>query len=526
MTHFYTTILSLFLFVGQTIDGFAQSNFHKAYGTLNADKGYFVDQLGSAKYFVAGNSTGSGWGGYNAVVMYLDMYGDTIWTRHLGNQYHEFFIDAAVSLSTGELLVVTEELSGFTPENDMRVTSIDIFGNVSWSQVYASWSDKYAEAICATSDGGFVITGTSDSVVADTNGIFLLKCNATGSPQWFKKYTGPQLYAIGYDICETLGGGFLVAGKLFSNNSNTKTIVLRTDMLGTVMWCRVIDLGLNVDEPRIAEEQNTTILLSGFVFGTSGGGYNYVAGLTTGGNVSWLKSYVPVTDEHYRMTDAALSTSTGGLTMCGFHSSPSLTSSYILRVSSTGVLQSSLLYASNGHDTYLRGIDISNDGGVALVGQTGGVSSPNDSAGIVLIKSLLYNNSVCGQTSIGMTVSNPSYTTPFASAVAVSASWYGLADTIAVQSGLQVYNGCAVGIDEAVNSQMAIFPNPVFSTFRIDYPAQAGDVIVVRNALSEVVQRTTAGYAEISLEHLTSGIYCCEIVRDGEVMAVRKLIKE
>lgn len=506
-------------------DVHAQANFHKAYSTPNYDEARFVDQLGSGKYFVAGSSTGAGWGGYNTAVLYLDLYGDTIWTRYIGGQYHDFFIDATVSVTTGELIVVSEELNGFTPENNMRVTSIDIFGNVSWSTLYPSSYTKHAKAICATSDGGFAITGNCDSVVADSAGIFILRCNASGLPLWFKAYTGTQLYGSGTSICSSADGGLLVAGQLFNPSVNTRTIVIKTDAQGTVAWCRVFDLNMNIDEPNIAEQPSMDILLSGCTFGASGNSFVYAAGLTSGGNVSWFKSYVPASGEHYRLTDAALSVSSGALTMIGFHDTPTSTCSYMLRVSGTGVLQQSLLYATNNHDTYLHGVDISNDGGVVMTGRVGGVSTPNDSSGIVVIKSSLFANSVCGQSNIGLNATNATYTQPFASAFGVAGSWIPAIDTPAVQSGFQYYNGCAVNIEVSYEGAIEIFPNPSTESFYIHYASLSGDIIVIRNSLGAEVMHTTEAGGEVSLKNCATGLYYVQVIRDGKLILQAKLSK-
>lgn len=527
MKNIYIHVLSALLSCA-TLVGSAQSNFNKAFSTVNNDDGWYVNQLGNAKYYIAGNSNGSGVGGYNPIVMYLNVNGDTIWTRHVGTQYHDFFVDAAISVTTNDIFIVSEETNGPSWGNNMRITRINDTGSIIWSVTYNSGSELHAKAICATSDGGFAITGEADSAVADSSGIFILKCNANGSLMWVKKYAGTSLTGYGTDICETAGGGYLVSAEIYNYSLNTsRVVVIRTDSQGTVMWCRIIDVGSQVDEPCIAEQQNGDILLSGYAFGTLGNGYVFVAGMTTSGNISWFKSYTPTSGEHYRMFDAFLYPSTGSLNMVGMHDNGTLYSGYILRVSSAGVLQASFIYDSNDHDTHLFGIDVTNDGGIAAIGSAYEVSTMTDSGGIVLIKSTLFNNSVCGQTGMGITIGNVSYTLPVGSATGISATWILSTDSVNVQAGIQLYNGCALGIHEpTVEPQpLNVFPNPMSSTFSFEYEMKTGDKIAVLNSLGEKVMEKQITERTIALNDYSPGIYFVQIIREGEIILQNKLIK-
>jgi len=75
---------------------------------------------------------------------------------------------------------------------DVFATKVDLEGNVVWTNIYTSAGvgHDYATYMCETSDGGFVITGTSfDPSVGDQDA-FVMKINNLGIESWIKEFDG------------------------------------------------------------------------------------------------------------------------------------------------------------------------------------------------------------------------------------------------------------------------------------------------------------------------------------------------
>src|SRR5690606_11119088 len=78
--------------------------------------------------------------------------------------------------------------------------------------VVESASSDSGEALCATSDGGFVLAGTMSTTPLRGNGgrdIFLVKVNGLGDIHWNKVWGGTGDEAIG-SITATSDGGLLL----------------------------------------------------------------------------------------------------------------------------------------------------------------------------------------------------------------------------------------------------------------------------------------------------------------------------
>ncbi|HPF11784.1 MAG TPA: hypothetical protein PKW08_04405 [Flavobacteriaceae bacterium] len=111
------------------------------------------------------------------------------------------------------------ELSGIKTggDSDYWVLKISKTGNIIWSKVYGDTSDELATNIHKTSDGGYVLSGYSQSNNCDlgSNGGFydywLLKIDENGNEVWCQNY-GYAGNDQAFDVFETHDGGYFAAG--------------------------------------------------------------------------------------------------------------------------------------------------------------------------------------------------------------------------------------------------------------------------------------------------------------------------
>jgi hypothetical protein len=136
---------------------------------------------------------------------------------------------------------------------------------IEWQTSLGGTADDYAYAIAATSDGGSIIAGYSNSTDGDVSGhhgdvsfqdVWVVKLNATGSIEWEKSYGGT--YNDGARAIKATGdGGYIVAGYSSSNDGDVTghhglTInyndfwILKLDANGELLWQKSLG-GTNED---------------------------------------------------------------------------------------------------------------------------------------------------------------------------------------------------------------------------------------------------------------------------------------
>jgi hypothetical protein len=138
---------------------------------------------------------------------------------------------------------------------------------IEWQKAYGGSSSDEAKCIQKTSDGGYIIAGTTSGpsngdVTGNhnfaTQDFWIVKVSSTGTLQWQKTYGGTS-YETAYSIQQTTDGGYIIAGDSDSNNgdvsgnhigptgSTSKDIwVIKINNSGTLQWQKALG-GSNSD---------------------------------------------------------------------------------------------------------------------------------------------------------------------------------------------------------------------------------------------------------------------------------------
>jgi len=145
-------------------------------------------------------------------------------------------------------------------KNDIWVVRIDGNGDKLWERALGGSGQDYFNAVCATSDGGYLIGGGSDSP-ADGNkdspnlgnsDFWLIRLDPQGDKIWERTYGGRGSEALG-TITAAPDGGFLLAGESFTSGVEANfgfgrydIWIVRIDANGEELWDRY--LGGSQDE--------------------------------------------------------------------------------------------------------------------------------------------------------------------------------------------------------------------------------------------------------------------------------------
>ena len=158
-----------------------------------------------------------------------DMFGKTIIvTNNVKNDTtHSFVLNLTDPLKYYQIVV--EDKWGFFSESsivqaEMPFTMIKNYGGTQNERGYA---------VQQTSDGGYVIVGSSTSYGAGGSDLWILKVDASGEFSWSKTYGG-QGNDVGKDIVQTSDGGYIITGytRSFSSGGDMDLWLIKTDSNG------------------------------------------------------------------------------------------------------------------------------------------------------------------------------------------------------------------------------------------------------------------------------------------------------
>jgi hypothetical protein len=109
-----------------------------------------------------------------------------------------------------------------------------------WTRYLGGAADEYGDAILRTTDGGFVVSGSTNSYTGDLD-FYLAKLSADGQLLWERAYGDSVNFEACTALVETADGGFLLGGYILTFTPfHTDAKLIKTDAEGEVVLDRTI----------------------------------------------------------------------------------------------------------------------------------------------------------------------------------------------------------------------------------------------------------------------------------------------
>jgi hypothetical protein len=270
------------------------STWVRAYGgVLEWDDGASSIQQTPDGGFVVAGSTFGGAGGTDAWVLKLGVSGDVQWEKTYGGASN----DGATSIqqtTDGGFIVAGFTASFGAGSNDFWVFKLDTSGNVQWQKVYGGTNADTAYSIQQTMDGGYVVAGRTYSFGASAPGFYnlwILKLDASGNVQWRKVYGGAS-HDSANSIQQTTDGGFVVAGSTYSFGAGSVDVwVLKLSSLGVIEWQKAYGGALVDSASSIQQTSDGGFVVAGWAQLGAELRDIWVLKLNALGVIQWQKTY-------------------------------------------------------------------------------------------------------------------------------------------------------------------------------------------------------------------------------------------
>lgn len=229
-----STFCFLYLFLAFYNLCFAQSAYFSNYfGSNTTDAGRAITQFSNGDIYVAGYSAVGLNSTYDATVCKLFRDGSIAWTKFYGDSLNNYALSMNQT-KDGKLIICGEtEVSVF--DKDAFVAKIDTDGTLLWYKQFGNFQNQTFRYVEATSDGGYIACGsTTDN--SNVNDIYYLKLDSLGNQVWTGTIGG-SYNDVGTAIHQLADGGFILTGDSNSNNaSNYDVEVTRLDSAGGAIW--------------------------------------------------------------------------------------------------------------------------------------------------------------------------------------------------------------------------------------------------------------------------------------------------
>ncbi|MEO0146980.1 MAG: hypothetical protein ABIM19_09125, partial [candidate division WOR-3 bacterium] len=105
-----------------------------------------------------------------------------------------------------------------------------------FAKAYGEEGVERLHSICQTQDGGYILSGRSNSFSSGDDDVFILKIDKVGNLIWARTYGGPDA-DIGNIGILTEDGGYLLLGETRSfGQGENDVLILKVNQNGDVEW--------------------------------------------------------------------------------------------------------------------------------------------------------------------------------------------------------------------------------------------------------------------------------------------------
>jgi regulation of enolase protein 1 (concanavalin A-like superfamily) len=281
-----------------------QVTFQKTYGgTTNGSVANSVQQTVDGGYIIAGTTSDFGAGSLNVYLIKTDANGDSLWTKNYGGVNGDEGQYVQQTSDGGFIIVGITETFG-AGNLDIYLIKTDVNGNLLWSKTFGGPDIDWGNSVQQTTDGGYIITGFTQSFGIGSLDVYLIKTDANGDSLWTKTYGGTNADG-GYFAQQTLDGGYIVCGFTEGFGVGASDVYLiKTDANGDVLWTKSFG-GINEDNGySVKQTTSGEYIITGRTRSFGAGDYDtYLIKADINGNSIWSKVFGGINYDYGFSTD-------------------------------------------------------------------------------------------------------------------------------------------------------------------------------------------------------------------------------
>lgn len=269
---------------------FGQITFERYYGGVGYDGSYCVQQKADEGYIICGltsydeNPLNS-----DFYIINTDEYGDTIWCRI----YPGHSVDGlnCIKLSSEGGYVVTGSTSSFGSGNyDAVLMKIDDDGNIIWCKTYGGSGPDYS-TWCLEVGDGYVLAGITQSYGAGDADIYLVRTDMAGDTLWTRTYGGTG-FDQSSEIQKTSDGGYIITGETENvSNGDLDVLLLKVDSNGLLEWQKIYGSNLYDSGRSVQQTNDSGYIIAGHSGSLTTGDDGFIIKTDSEGDTIWTRKF-------------------------------------------------------------------------------------------------------------------------------------------------------------------------------------------------------------------------------------------
>ena len=295
------------------------------------------------------------------------------WNRTFGGTENDY-VYSGQQTSDGGYVMAGSTYSFGNGERDFWLIKTDSSGNEQWNKTFGGTNEDRCKSVSQTSDGGYILTGYTYSYGAGRYDVWLLKTDSAGNEEWNRTY-GWSDQDYGKSVQQTADGGYIIAGNTdikIGSGINYAAWLIKVNETGYEEWNRTYDLTSKYDAfESVQQTSDGGYIAAGYawVYHDGKGGYDFwLLKVNDTGVEEWNRTFGGASkDQAYEVRQ----TPDGGYILTGGTKSfgAGKHDLWLIKTDSNGNEEWNRTYGGAADD-YGYSVDITTDGGFVVTGYT------------------------------------------------------------------------------------------------------------------------------------------------------------
>jgi hypothetical protein len=215
-------------------DFYGNLEWNQTYKDLGEAYAYSVIQTIDGGYALAGGYNVPS-GGVEGWLCKIDSAGKLLWNRTYGESGNDQ-LNTVIQSSDGGYILGGSTASSSSGPYMLELIKTDSSGNVQWDHTYSELGEQDMSNVVETKDGGYAIFATSQDSGENLSDFSLAKTDSAGQVLWNQKYNGLNVDTELFGI-QTSDGGYALTGVTNSSDpAFAKAWLVKTDSSGNIQW--------------------------------------------------------------------------------------------------------------------------------------------------------------------------------------------------------------------------------------------------------------------------------------------------
>jgi len=286
----------------------AEKRWVRVFGGRGFEWSTCIRQTSDGGYILAIGTTSYGLGNWNAWLIKLNENGEKVWDKFYGGIGYDFLFHVEQTSDGGYILTGVTESYG-AGKRDVWLIKVDENGNEIWNKTFGGEKIDAGSWIQQTSDGGYIIAGITESYGPGKWNGWIIKTDGNGSEIWNETFGKANAEAGLNCVIETIDGDYVAVGYITNKKSDSDIWLIKLDKDGSEVWNKTFNRGWQDDSYTVQQTADGGYM----IFGNGGDEDNLSAWIIKtdkDGNREWNRTlcdektaYANIMYAGYRTTD-------------------------------------------------------------------------------------------------------------------------------------------------------------------------------------------------------------------------------